>query len=453
MADTGSAQRRLKEIIHWVLQPPQSLARPLPPRARQPPDRVLGLEAGPFLFLCCLFLAVAYLRLLLMTRAASSSALSSIASTLPGEGAGLHPPCPPHTTSPALANLWSMPPANNSSSNSNSTSTSSTSTSSNNAHRHAVLVGGSIRSMRECMEAQLQRLGYGAPGARLDLLVHLGSTSPVFVNNNAELALAWDATQLQWLSGLALRLVVEDLDWGAGGANLTLIPQDARAAIPSWPFKVQGPDNPILNVLANSYRRWRLLQMVEAEEAAGGFVYASITFLRPDLCPCDKDAIDLDALFPPPGQALPERGEPLKVFSAEAPKPAASSATPTPAPPAPPPAPARVLYTAASWGKGHHTRLLDSWVDDADALGGREAMAWYLSAFPFAEVLSGQRGVRFHPETLNRQALLYGLEQRAAQRNASQALHIFGMQQLRYCLMRFPGTHACDPGCALRNPD
>ena len=335
-------------------------------------------------------------------------------------------------------------------------------------YRHALVLGGSIRSMRECTEAQLQRMGYGKRD-NIDLLAHVGGTNPVFVSKNSDLASVWDAAQLQWLSRLALRMVSEDLDWEAGGANLTRIPQDARAAIPSWPFPVQGPDNPILNVLVNTYRRWRLLQMVEAEEAAGGFVYASITYMRPDLCPCAKDAYDLDTLFPPPGQAQPDRGQPLKVYSvapaAAAPAPPApmpsipAASAPAPSAPAPsapaPSAPSapHVLYTPASYGRVYHVALLDRWVDDGDALGDREAMGWYLSVFPFSEVLSGHRGVRFHPETLNRQALLYGMELKAAQSSAVQEMHIFDLQQLRYCLMREPGTHQCDPGCTVRKPD
>jgi hypothetical protein len=308
--------------------------------------------------------------------------------------------------------------------------------------RHALVLGGVIRSMRECIEPQLQRLGLDANGS-IDLFAHVGATDPSYVKSNADVAAAWDASQLQWLRSVALRVISEDLDWAAGGRNLTLIPPDARAAIPSWPFPVEGPDNPILHVLINAYRRWRLLQMVEEEEAAGGFAYASITYMRPDLCPCAKDAYDLDALFPPPGQPQPDRGQPLKVYSV------APAAAATPAPPAP----AYVFYTPASYGRVYHFTLLDSWVDDADALGGREAMGWFLSVFPFSEVLSGQRGVRFHPETLNRQALLYGMEQKAAQSSAAQEMHIFDLQQLRYCLMREPGTHQCDPGCTVRNPD
>jgi hypothetical protein len=297
--------------------------------------------------------------------------------------------------------------------------------------------------MRECIEAQLRRLGHGKR-ANIDLLAHVGGTHPVFVTKNADLAAAWDTTQRQWLGSVALRMVSEDLDWEEGGGNLTRIPQDARATIPSWPFPVQGPDNPILNLLANAYRRWRLLQMVEAEEAAGGFTYASITYMRPDLCPCDEEAIDLDALFPPPGQAPPDRGEVLKVYTAAPPAAAGAPA---------PPAPAHVFYTPAMYGSRHHATVLDTWVDDNDALGGREAMGWFLSVFPFSEVLSGHRGVRFHPETLHRQALLYGMELKAAQSNVAQVMHIFGMQPLRYCLMRFPGTHQCDPGCTLKNPN
>ena len=321
--------------------------------------------------------------------------------------------------------------------------------------------------MRECIEPQLQRLGHGINGST-DLFAHVGATPPSYVKSNADVAAAWDATQLQWLRTVALRVVAEDLNWEAGGSNLTLIPQDARAVIPSWPFPVEGPDNPILNLLANAYRRWRLLRMVEEEEAAGGFAYASITYMRPDLCPCTKDAYDLDALFPPPDQAQPNRGQPLKVYNvapaaAVAPAPpapvptastpfASTSSAPTPSAPAPS-VPAHVLYTPASYGRVYHVSLLDRWVDDNNALGEREAMGWYLSVFPFSEVLSGHRGVRFHPETLSRQALLYGMELKAAQSSAVQEMHIFDSQQLRYCLMRDPGTHQCDPGCTVRKPD
>ena len=326
--------------------------------------------------------------------------------------------------------------------------------------RHALVLGGVIRSMRECIEPQLQRLGHGVNGST-DLFAHVGATNPKYVKSNADVAAAWDATQLQWLRGVALRVVAEDLNWEAGGSNLTLIPQDARAEIPSWPFPVEGPDNPLLNLLASAYRRWRLLHMVEEEEAAGGFAYASITYMRPDLCPCAKDAYDLDALFPPPDKAQPDRGQPLKVYSV-APAAAAAPVLPAPVPtasmpsaPAPSaPAPfAHVLYTPASYGRAYHVALLDRWVDDNFAVGEREAMGWYLSMFSFSEVLSGHRGVRFHPETLSRQALLYGMELKAGQSNAVQEMHIFDSQQMRYCLMREPGTHQCDPGCTVRQPD
>ena len=224
------------------------------------------------------------------------------------------------------------------------------------------------------------------------------------------------------------------------------LPQGARDAIPSWPFAAAGPDNPIENVLAMFYRRWQLLKMVEAEERAGAFTYRSLMLLRPDACCCGCEEVNLDTLFPAEGYPPQLKGAPLRTFEA-----AAATGTPLAVQAQAarePPGRAHVLLTPAVFGQKYHYNFLNQMVNDQVAAGGREEVGWYLSAFPFSEVLSGQRHGRYHPETLTMGSLRFGLESKALQTKVTQSLDIYDTPLLKACLKRVLGGE-CDWQCSL----
>jgi len=342
-----------------------------------------------------------------------ASASSTPTKLLPSLNTSPKAPSPFSVSSPSYTPIPSLPPINH-------------------IRRHAVLVGGQVRGMTICLKQRLERL-LRRPGIQIDVLAHLGPTPASFVPASfAGNQSGYDSEAVQWLRGIAVRVVFEVLDFS--DANLVNMPQDARNVIPSWPFACQYADNPTPNVLASFYRRWRLLQMAEAEEQAGGFTYASFTLLRPDTCPCLSDIIDLDALFPPNG-VEPLLNQSIKVFTAHPPSGATDSVE------------INFFHTSDNFGPNDHKRYLDTQISDDDAMGPRNVMAWYLSVFPYSEVLSGQLHLRFHPETSDKNSLIYGLEKKASETKRSQALHVIRSPWLRYCLMRLYGE--CDLGCSL----
>jgi hypothetical protein len=339
-----------------------------------------------------------------------ASASSTPTTPLPSQSTLPKAPSPSSVSSPSYSPIPSLPRINH-------------------TRRHAILVGGQVRGMPICLNQRLERL-LRQPGIQIDVFAHLGPTPLVLIpasfSGNQS---GYDSEAVQWLRGIAVRVVFEDLDFS--DVNLVNMPQDARNVIPSWPFACQYADNPTPNVIASFYRRWRLLQMAEAEEQAGGFTYASFTLLRPDTCPCLSDIIDLDALFPSNGVEL----QPIKVFTAHPPSGATDSVE------------INFVYTPDNMGPNDHKRYLDAQIDDGDAMGPRDVMAWFLSVFPYSEVLSGQLHLRYHPETADKNALIYGLEKKALETKKSQALHVIRSPWLRYCIMRLYGE--CDVGCSL----
>ena len=353
-----------------------------------------------------------------------------VASALPSTVASMLPSSSNVASPSKIASPSSIP--------SSSSLPSSSPTSLPRPRRHAILVGGQVRAMSICLKLQVERFRVGQPGVHIDVFAHLGPTTANFVPASyAGNISGYDLDAVQWLCGITSHIVFEDLDFS--DAKLVNMPEDARSAIPSWPFACEYADNPTPNVIASFYRRWRLLQMAEAEERAGNFTYETLTLLRPDTCPCMNDTIDLDKVFPPRG-VEPPFNQPVKVYTAQPPSGGGKED-----------AEINIIHTPGQYGLRYHASYLDVQIDDASVSGPREVVAWYLSVFPFSEILSGQLHLRYHPETADKNALIHGLQKKARDTNRMQILHVIPSPILRYCLMRYPLQ--CDPFCTLHYLD
>jgi hypothetical protein len=288
--------------------------------------------------------------------------------------------------------------------------------------RHALAIGGTLRAALDCLPAWHRFY----EGVELDVFANVGATEPRFAvpgNDNASLA---------WLRALPnAHIEVEDLDFDAP-ANL---PPDVRAVIPGYPYPVEGPDNPAPHVLATAYRRWRLRRALDEAQRRGNFTYATVLLLRPDTCPCDAREgrrMDPDALFPA-GQPLPADAR-VVLDSTLTAKVGGRNQTQQ-----------QGLLQWMGWaGAG-----VSQFIDDGIAMGGAEAMRWFLSVFESLETLCGMQHGRFHPESLDRGALQLGLEAKAAREGVTQELLLYSSPVVGYCLKRLPNSSGgvCDWSC------